>query len=300
MDVAGQKVTAEVLLDFVPWLLEFTPDGTRLIVYGSSYTNEITPQVALLDAADLHLLWEQPLPQVRHGDYPLAGAQGEHPETENIRPAYTLSPDRRYLYLVHADEEKLTRVDFVDRTVTTGAVAAAQGWPDWFFSLTAREAYAKSANGTSKQGLLSPDGSRFYVVGYEYHWVEGENGQGDIVGGNLGGLQVIDPGTGALLAQVESEAMIVDLSFDGQQLYLWGETQGEVPEARLAVLDANTLATLKSLEDWTLSSTRRLDGQPVLVGYSFGPSSSFKTAGFDPETLEPLESFTGTILEPKN
>jgi hypothetical protein len=114
----------------------------------------------------------------------------------------------------------------------------------------------------------------------------------------LGLLQVLDPQTGRVLSQAESQATLLDLSADGTRLFLSG-WQGEEPERRLRldVLDAATLAPLGSLEDWLLWSGRRLDRQPLLLGYNFERTDRVAAAAFDPQTLEAGVVFEGGVLE---
>jgi hypothetical protein len=114
----------------------------------------------------------------------------------------------------------------------------------------------------------------------------------------LGLLHVLDLQTGRVLSQAESQATLLGLSADGARLFLSG-WQGEAPERRLRldVLDAATLAPLGSLEDWLLWSGRRLDVQPLLLGYNFERTDRVAAAVFDPQTLEAGVVFEGVVLE---
>jgi DNA-binding beta-propeller fold protein YncE len=298
VELASRQITAQAELDFVPWRLAFSADGAGLVAYGSTYSpDDHTPQVTLLNAADLSPLWRQSLAQVRDGEYPLPNSPETAPEFQHIRPALVFSPDRRYLYLVHADEDKLTRIDFVERTVTTSAVHLAGRWFDSLLALTADVAQAKAAHGQAKQAVLSPDGSRLYVIGSSYRPVEEDDGQSEIVETGLGLLQVVDPQTGQVLSQVETEATMLEGSADGTRLYLSG-WRGSGPGQQLwqSVLDTATLAEVAALDGWQLWPTRRLDGQPLLLGYNFERTDRIETAAFDPQTFEHGAVFEGVAL----
>lgn len=289
VDLATRTVTAHTQLDFVPWLLAFSPDGEALLAYGSTYEGQPRPQAALFNAGDLSDAWAPPLRGVRDGEYPLATGDDATEERQWMRPAVALSPDRRYLYLVHADEERLTTVDFVARAVATTELRLARPWFERLLDLTAGVARAKAANLTGKQAVLSADGARLYVITTAYR--SGEAG-GQEPEFQTAVVQVVDPASGAVLAQTEAEPSTIALSPDGRRLYLngWQET------GRVKILGAAGLVEERALGQWNLWPAYRLDGQPVLIGFNLGREDAVEAAAFDPVTLTPGPPFTGTVL----
>ncbi len=256
---------ARVTLPFAPRSAGFAPGGAQLFLYGvdaSQRTDSLNPvtYVARLDLATLTAQWTAALPAVRDGQY----ARPEEIGTVDLwalgqwySPAVVWAADGARLYLAHADADQLTTVDFAAEAVTTVAVAPAQTWLDRLLALTAEVAEAKMLNGTTKQGVLGPDG-RLYVLGFTVHTVD------EYLETPLG-LQVIDPASGALLATADTAARNLSLGADaaGAPVLLlegWGDRYWT--EVR-ALADPHTV--LAEFRNRSLVAGRLPSGAPVLL-----------------------------------
>lgn len=300
LDVARQQVTAETVLSLAPEVLAFTPDGSALMAYGvlnrDGDSIDSEPHALLLDAASLEVTWEVALKQVRDGATRRESGD-EEAETVWWTPAIMLAPAHMTLYIVHADEDKLTSVNFAERAVSTIQIQAQVSWLERLLALTARVAYAKEMNGTSKQGVLSPDGARLYVIGETSDTETSEQGDAEQIETPLG-LQVIDVGTGTEIAHIDTEAYRVALSADGSRLYLQGWTEANWTD----ILDLETLEVKARLTNRYPLPGKRLNGEAILLSEVYDPTEE-KTilAVLDPQTLEELgtsvvEGYAGWVL----
>jgi len=295
VQIARQQIVAQATVPFLPRLVRFTPDGRGVMVYGIDSwqygaVSDARPHVALLDAADLSLTWQTTLAEVRDGMYLLAPS--DHPEEDTISwsPAVVAAPDRPALYLVHADEDRLTVVEFDRRRVATVALAPRLSWVERLLMLTARPAYAKVLNGTSKQAVVSPDGRYLYVVGTTYDYHEQEQTLTPL------GLQVVESATGAEVAQLVSAAESVALAPDGERLYLHGwhrDPSKPYAAAWTEVVTTDHLEVIGRIEGYHLTPSRRLDGQPVLLASGVQQNGQTGFGIVAPVTLEMVHTWAG-------
>jgi hypothetical protein len=282
LDTGTGALLAESHLPFAARLAAFTPDGAGLMVYGASYPDRSglnpQPRAALLETATLTVVWEQALPDIRHGQYAPEGTQNVHDESYWWQPGTAFDPAAGRLYLVHADDEKLTTVDYGARSVTTVDVAPPQSWLDRLMALTAGVAEAKMLNGSEKQALLSPDGQRLYVLGYRYEYAQATATRTPL------GLQVIETATGTEAGRLDTAAASLQLAPGGQFLLLT-EWAGETPVTEVVRLE--DLAVSQRLPGLELRVTRSPGGSPRLVAQT--EQASVNTVRlFDPATLAPL------------
>jgi len=287
-DAVTGQLLGERSLDFRPSLMGHSPDGTALVVYGQplgadpGISQPDPPRVLLLDAVTLEVMWDQPLPSILSGEWCLENCEASHEEQSFAywRPAVVLSPDGRKLYIVHADEEKLTTVDLQDRAVQSIEFREAQSWLESLLALTAGVAEAKGGlNGTTKEAALSPDGTRLYVLARTY-----TNGPWGV---SLG-LQVVDVESGRKIAQQDSEGIAIKMTPDGAYLLLLNHT----PDNRwwTDVLDAESLQPVAQLEDRDVMVTRRMNGQPLFVAQTI-PERATRLAVLDPRSFDIVHSW---------
>lgn len=270
VDIARQTVVARVELDFWPrWQqLTFTPDGDSLVVYGTgvpdvSNDREVPgwARVAIRNAADLALEWETNLPEVLDGVSCEENCRDDYEGRVLWQPAVVMGGAAdSSIFVVYAHEEKMTVVDLGDRTARSMPIEPAVSWLDRLIAATAGVAHAKMIEGVSKQAVISPDGSRLYVAGWQSDIAETENGMR--YDEKPLGLKVIDTSTGREIAAIESEARQIALSADGRHLYLSG-WQDEMPWTH--VLDTETLEVVTHLDGYRLTPGQRLDGRSVLL-----------------------------------
>lgn len=262
---------------FQPTLMAFTDDGS-LVLAGAADGEKrgITPPgpftVLLLDGVTLAEQWTLDLPEVVSGSWCTAVCDGPHEQqqTESWQPGVVAAPDGRALYIVHADEDKLTTVDLHGRTAHTTAIQSPQSWLERLLALTADTAQAKTLmNGGIKSAALSPDGQRLFVLANSWQIVP------DAAGvlhqeRQSGGLQVVNVADGRLLQTKETPANRLRLTPDGAYLLLDGwDDNGRWFE----VWNATTLVMVTRLEGLEITAVPLLNGEggyALLAGNNVG------------------------------
>jgi hypothetical protein len=238
VDLEQGIITAQTKVDPFITQMKFTKGGDALMIYGQIIGNRFTekeasvgaPQILLLDAADLGSRWSASLEGIHDGIYPrdesvTAEDLYEMGNAVYLSPGTVFAPSQDLLYVLPADSEQLTTVDFRKRKIETVEIEAQLGWFDRFLSLTAGVAHAKVADGTSKQAAISPDGQFLYVVGVKHSSSQDQNGNWQMDQTPLG-LEIIQTRDGRRLEHIESDASELSLSPDGKYLYLrnWDAT----------------------------------------------------------------------------
>lgn len=300
VDAEAGRVVAEERLPVRPSLVAYALDGSALVVYGVRRPDQPgsahpdPPRVLLLDAETLHPLWWQPLPDVLDGEWCL-NCPTEHAQRlqAHWQPAVALSPGGDALYVVHADEERLTTVDLAGRSVSSVPIAPAQSWLERLLARTARVAEAKGGTaGALKQAVISPDGERLYVTGEAMEAEEDEEGLWVTERSPLD-LQVVEVDGGREIARrspAVASPWSLQLAPGGQRLLIYGWEDG-LPLT--AVVDAEGLETV-ARPGLEVVVSRRLDGRPVLLGFDYQPAAPEQTrlALLDGETFAVVESWT--------
>jgi hypothetical protein len=292
----GQPISQRVL-PFRPALTRYSLDGARLAIYGQplgsnpGIARPDPPHVLLLDAATLDIIWDQPLASILSGNWCLENCRASHEEQlfATWGPAVVFSTDGRKLYIVHADTERLTTVDFVARSVSSVAIQMAQSWVEQLLDLTAGVAEAKGgANGAVKTAVLSPDGAKLYLLGGTYAARRDSQGQWQSTEDSLG-LQVIDVASGRNLATYDTEARWwIRVSPDGAFVFL---TDSDGDAWSTEVIDAKRVQQVARLDRWEVVPTYRLDGQPILVASQL-PGQPSHLAVVDPRSLAVIHSWS--------
>lgn len=233
VDIEQGVITDQVQTDSFVTRLKFTESGDALMLYSPTINiaNGLSagpPGVSLLNAADLKPRWTTELDDVRDGIF----AKGENATEANIHepgqafyinPGLAFAPDRDVLYVVHADSEQLTTVDFESQSVETVQIQARLTWFERLLSLTAGVAHAKIGDGIVRQAAVSPDGQFLYVVGVNNMTVKDKWENWQIEQTPLG-LEIIQTSDGSRLSRFESNGTELSVSPDGRFIYLrnWG------------------------------------------------------------------------------
>jgi len=292
IDAAGGKVAAQATLAFEANVIGFTDEGRTVIVYGQPPGEEPgmsrpgAPRVALFDAQSLDLLWETTLEDVTSGFWCSARCDEEHGvrETAMWAPGIALAPGGNALYILHADDDRLTVVDLSRRAVRSLALSAPQAWLDRLLAATAGVAHAKGPmNGTTRSVAISRDGTRLYATGYSTRSDIDLSGNWTLNEAILP-LRVINPATGMVSAEREVDAQTVRLTADGARLLLDGWTErGPITH----VLDAQTLEPITDIAGPVVVVTLDSAGQLRVVGQPFYDQPPVMSI-LDPVTYEPL------------
>lgn len=292
-DAAGRNLVAQIGLGFSPRLMRYSTDGQTLALYGTTRDeqkqNSPVTRVALLNAISLSVIWETTLEDVRDGAFVKEdGSEGEY-AASLWTPGIAFSQDGNTLYIVHADEDKLTTVDFIRQTTRTVVVQPSQSWLDRMLALTARVAYAKVIDGTVKQAVLSADETRLFVVGYT------QNPDSDANSNQQNtplGLLVINATTGVELTRVETAATEMSLSPDGRRLFLRGWSIQEPRAPRTEVLNADDFSRVKRVDDLYIFTGTRLNGHPIVLSEYGQPNGPWQFATLDPMTLNVIRQWS--------
>jgi len=304
----SESATQQISLDFLVNQMKFTSDGNGLMVYGNVYKNPSTvyqindepPIVTLLDSADLSIRWKANLEGIHHGIIPKA-ENSEEPvdvfqpgQAMYLYPGLAFAPQRNILYIVHPDEDKLTSVDFDAQIIRSVGIKAELSWFERLLSLTAGVAHAKVAEGTTKHVNISPDGKFLYIVGERNELVDSESDEWQINTIPLG-LQVVRAEDGSRVSHYDTEASDVNISYDGQYLFLQGWSQAD-SSAWTQILDTETYQSVTPVQANTwLVPTKRLNGEPILASsvYINGEDQQHYTI-VNPEDLTVLSEWSST------
>jgi DNA-binding beta-propeller fold protein YncE len=274
--VTSKTAIRETALDFYVYSMKFKSDGSGLMIYGSKIENRYTvnetspdpPVAVLLDNADLSVRWKANLDGVHDGILSKDGNVVATPDLTQpgsaiyLYPGLAFAPDSNILYVVHADEDRLTVVDFAAQKVTTLNIKPQLSWIGRLLSLGAIDAYAKVAEGTRKSAVISPDGKFLYIVGQRSE-LTGTSGN-EIQMNNIPlGLQIVRTSDGSRVAHYDTDAQELSISADGRYVYLrsWGVS----PDIAVTqIFDTSSDRIISSLNGMFLMPTRRINGTPIL------------------------------------
>jgi DNA-binding beta-propeller fold protein YncE len=269
-DVENGSLLSSLNLSIRPTLITFRQSENQLVVYGQSLGSNPgvqkpgNPHVLLLDLPDLSIAWNKELTGILSGFWCETNCDGsiEQSSFASWFPVVVVAPDGNELYIAHADQERLTSVDLATRTVHVTNMQTAQSWLDQLLSLSTQVAFAKgNQNGTSMQGTISPNGQRLYLLAQSFHSTQGVDGNWttDV---SYSGLQAVDVKTGRILNQLETHATQIQISPDGDFLYLMN---WDSPQAETQIVSTKDLKVVKTLIGWEVTLTRRLNGTPIAM-----------------------------------
>lgn len=257
IDIEQGVITAQSQIDSFGTRLKFTKDGKALMLYSPTFNPKDMmtagpPQVLLLDAVDLTPRWSAALEGVHDGVFPkdetVTSANLHEPgQAFYISPGLVFAPDHDALYIVHADAEQLTTVDFEGQRVQTVDVQPKLTWFERLLSATAGVAHAKIGDGINRQAAVSADGQFLYVVGVDSSTFQDEQGNWQREQTPLG-LEILQTSDGSRVDQVETDTTELSLSPDGRFLYLrnWGNSEDPKPWTEIFDTASGQLVTRKS------------------------------------------------------
>jgi len=294
VSVSGKEAPKGIRLDVNPRLMSYSTDGRYIILYGTQINlegNSVSPaKIKIYDASDLSLVWDTQLSDVHEGFIEDKSKGADDPYRYAMwRPALAFSPDRGKLYVVHADSNSLTTVDLIAHKVNTVDIQPRLGWLERVLRSTAGVAYAKSLNGTSKQAILSPDGAHLYVTGFtgQPHKDQSGNLQFDIL---PLGLLVIDVTNGSEVAHLKSQDSEVDLSADGEILFLRGYSDGQY---WTDIVSTDTFVTIAHLAGQYVFPARTLAGDGIVLGSNQGGPQTLSLTVLDSKTFSGISRLNG-------
>lgn len=283
VDIEQGIITAKTQTQFIVTQLKYTCQGAALMLYSPTVDAEQNsmagpPLVQLLNAIDLTTRWSATLEDVHDGIFPKDGKVSaenlyELGQALYLSPGLVFAPDRDTLYIVHADSEKLTIVDFEAQTVKSMDIHPRLTWFERLLALSAGAAHAKVGDGISRQVTVSADGKFLYVVGVNYASFQDQNGSWQFEQTNLG-LEILDARDGSRVDRIEIDATELSLSPDGEFLYLrnWGNNQDNIPWT--AILDTASREIITQKTGVCAFPARLTNGEYLLVSeYATGETS---------------------------
>jgi hypothetical protein len=294
-DMTKRTMLGALTLDFDPLDIAFAPDGGSLLIYGARYPGSPgvnpLPVAARFDVAEMRIVWEIELTGVKDGQYSPDGKsdQAEHDRSIWWHPAIAIAPETQRAYLVHADEDVLTTIDFLNRSRRDVEIRSVAGLLERLVGLGSFPAYAKELNGASKAAVLSPDGEQLFVVGQKISSSQDSNGTWDIQETSLG-LKVIQVADGEILATVDTPATQIAWGPDSRHLLLGGwDRSGNV---WTDVLDLENQEVQAHLPAMDLLIAERVNGAPLIAASSTrsGPFSQVQLV--DSTSWGPLYEWT--------
>jgi hypothetical protein len=298
-DSSSGKSIAQKEIEFQPTIIEFSQDGSSLIVYGQSMGSNWRvskpgpPQLLVLDAKTLDVQWSQTFSDIVSGTWCVADCEQSfsHRLFEEWTPAVVPSHDRSKLYILHADSDTLTTVDLEARTVRSmDGPPATQSWFERLLDMTASKAEARgNAKGVYKHAALSADGTQLYVVGMSIDRDTASENQPL-------GLEIINVDNGHSVASLDSDSTHVQTSYDGAYLFLAGlQPAGQAGRYRfeLEVVDIKRMQRVATMEHWEVVPSRRLGGEPIILAWeNMWPSGNSARLGvLDPKTFHVAHSW---------
>ena len=290
IDTSSGEVLSELALGFRPEGIAFYRDNSQLLAYGTlpAEVPGFTPPGPLrLEAYSIpsgERLWGRELADVTRGSWCIEGCKNVHGQQLYAAwyPAIVLSPDGSLLYILHADQDKLTRVSLAGGSSESVEIREAQSWIERLLASTADVALAKGgAKGTTRLGVISPDGKRLYAQSITTDAVLNQDGFWESADA-VTELQVIDTQSGQILARKPASGYGLSLTPDGKYLLsgAWTETGVDTE-----IWSADDLEKVVHVDGWELVFSRNLDGNIVLLG-SRRTDSITEIALFDLENFQ--------------
>jgi hypothetical protein len=266
--------------------MAFTSEAEGLMLYGNpeNFETGITkgpPVAELRSSGDLDLIWSRELEPVVDGFQPNAEFNGEahQPGTgSTYRPAVVFDTQTATMYVVHADVDKLTRVEFERKRVLTQDIRPAVSWFERLLALGAGVAHAKVQDGVEREAMLSQDAETLYIAGMQNKMTQASNGEWQFEQIPLA-LQAIRPSTASVIWTSEAAGSSLEFSDDIGSLFVsYFNLASEKTETfEVSPADGVILNEASGLQ---MRLTRRMDGTPLLVAAKFGPAAPVTLSAF--------------------
>ncbi len=289
VDIVRRKVIAQTNTSYMVNKLQFTADSSGLMIYGRRWdpntgVSQGAPVAEMLSAQDLRPTWSVKLNNVRDGFQPNQNFTGSAYEpgagTEYV-PGIVFAPNADLLYIVHADVDKLTRVDFDRQFVATLDIHPKLSWFEQFLMLAAGDAFAKGQEGIERQALISADGRIIYTAGTQNKLSKNSNGDWAFTQTPLN-LEAISAADGIELFKSEVTGSELSLSSDGASVFLNQYLDSGYPSGTDEV-NAITGEMVVQHEGLSLQSTHLIDGTPLLIS---------ATPGYTNQSITEMTVFT--------
>ncbi len=276
-DPAGEIRTAD--LRFQTRRAAFTADGKQLMLVGAALPEKPTApsgtnpelQALLLDAKTLKENWREDLPGVKDGFY----GTGDHAQLEDnyfYTSGMAADVDNQRIYIAHADEERLTTVDFLKQSVKTVDVqeekTAIEEVIEFVLSIGVKPVAAKAGNNFTRYAVLSDDLQTLYVGGNQM--MMAENKKGDMEFNTTPyGLEAWAVESGKKLLSVDTKALEIRRSPNGMILLKGYDPNLPTYHPYTEIFDPASGKITARLEDTSAYTTLKMNGEAVVVSTYF-------------------------------
>jgi hypothetical protein len=161
---------------FVPWSQRLSSGNVAIFGIPTDPNNlaEDVPHLMIIDPTENRIVADVQLDGVKAGQFREHATNGTPTAQEESWQYVMYSPglawdlDRNVLYVVHADDDKVTVVDLVNGTLIKQTHIRPQKWfPGWISDSLAPAAKAKGSPELAARVILSRDGERLYVFSRE-------------------------------------------------------------------------------------------------------------------------------------
>jgi DNA-binding beta-propeller fold protein YncE len=298
VDIERGGITAQSQTESLVMRLKFTENSDALMLYSPTVSagdglSAGPPQVTLLDASDLSPRWSAEVEEVHDGIF---SKDKNAPEVNihepgqalYISPAVVFAPDRDALYIVHADSEQLTTVDFESQNVHTVDVRTTLTWFERLLSLTTGVAHAKIGDGIVRQAVVSSNGEFLYMVGINNMTVKDKWGNWQMEQSPLG-LEILQTRDGSRVSRFETNGTELSLSPDGRFLYLrnWGKNTTSTE-----IFDTSTQQVILRTDKVAAMPALLMNGEFLLASTYSTSDSSHHMAILQPDGSSVLAEWT--------
>ena len=288
-------------LPVFPRKIAFTGDGARIMLIGAvacagpsqSALDDPASPGAVVRRSHPGLDWQQDLPGVKDGYFGPAD-HSKPEETVYYEAGIAVDAASQRIYIAHADEERLTTVDFKERTSTTIIVPEKQALleqvVEFILSIGVRPVHAKAANMFVRGALLSADGQKLYVVGQQT-LLSKVNDAGELAS-DIYGLGVWDIQSGMKVLHVDTQADMICQAPEGKILLKGYDRNSREYHPFTEIFDPSTGKITARLEDANAYLTLSLDGRPVVVSSYFDENGKAFLSVLDVENPNSVLSWT--------
>ena len=276
-DLESGTVTAHIQPEFEISNLRYTLNGESLMAYGRVLVDRFTEnersqghaRVSLYRASDLSTDWSVELTGVRDGLYAL-----DENDLTSIHapgnswyyyPGVVFAPRANTLYVIHAEKDALTTVDFSARSFAMQGFKTQLSWFERFLLIGAITVHAKGGSGTIREAVISPDGKVIYTAGMKNETHQNSNGDWEFASTALD-LQGIRTGDAAIVLDEMLSGDGLRIAPDGDRLFIQGWTgDSSAATPQTMIFDLNEGIFKPPIRGVYATPARRMDGTLLLV-----------------------------------
>lgn len=173
LDSRQLSVITRLPPSIIPWSQRLSSGKVAIFGIPTDPNNlpEDVPHLLIIDPTENRIVADVQLDGVQAGQFreqatdETASVQGGSWQYVSYNPGLAWGLDRNVLYVVHADEDKVTVVDLANGTLIKQThIRPPQSFLEWISNSLAPAAQAKGGPWLEARAILSPHGERLYVL----------------------------------------------------------------------------------------------------------------------------------------